>query len=486
MNVRSKNLACTVIALLIHTENAFAQPGWQSIDEPTCSAANGLLTRVAFAMAYDVARDRIVLFGGKQVGGPRLGDTWEWDGQCWTRLSPPNSPSARQNHAMAYDESTSRVVLFGGTGIGSNEPLGDTWTWDGTTWTQVSSGIPTGTAPCARTDHAMVYDSARQEVVLFGGQSTNGPPCSQVWFRDTWAWKNNTWSLRAASTSNSPPARTGFRMAFDRARSVAVLCGGYIGPTAMFDNDTWEWNGATWSQFAPANSPSPREYAAVVFDRARNRTIYYGGSDGMGGVYGDQWEWDGVNWVQFNPAAASPGARQSSEMVFDPQRQCVVLHGGITAAPASGTDTWGFAQFAQFVTLGPGCPGSNGTPTMTAPSGGPVLGEPFTVRVTNLPLPALPPIWLVGFAPLQPAVPLGLLGLPGCSLYVAGPLIQPTTMRSTVNVAEGTGTLPALPQTNALLGASFFSQFAVIDSLVNPPLNLTLSNGAQHVIGWCR
>ena len=35
---------------------------------------------------------------------------------------------------MAYDAATGTVVLFGG--LGGHGDLGDTWTWNGTTWTQ--------------------------------------------------------------------------------------------------------------------------------------------------------------------------------------------------------------------------------------------------------------------------------------------------------------------------------------------------------------
>src|ERR1700690_1136285 len=35
---------------------------------------------------------------------------------------------------MTYDAATGTVVLFGG--LGGKRYLGDTWTWDGTTWTQ--------------------------------------------------------------------------------------------------------------------------------------------------------------------------------------------------------------------------------------------------------------------------------------------------------------------------------------------------------------
>ena len=48
------------------------------------------------------------------------------------------------------------VVLFGGET--SSETFADTWEWDGTTWTQRASS-----GPSARTNHAMAYDSARQD-----------------------------------------------------------------------------------------------------------------------------------------------------------------------------------------------------------------------------------------------------------------------------------------------------------------------------------
>jgi hypothetical protein len=42
---------------------------------------------------------------------------------------------------MAYDAAHAQVVLFGGFGgdIGGTS-LGDTWTWDGTDWTQRPAG----------------------------------------------------------------------------------------------------------------------------------------------------------------------------------------------------------------------------------------------------------------------------------------------------------------------------------------------------------
>lgn len=41
-------------------------------------------------------------------------DTWKGDGRDWTQRSPTNGPSGRSGHAMAYDVARRRMVLFGG------------------------------------------------------------------------------------------------------------------------------------------------------------------------------------------------------------------------------------------------------------------------------------------------------------------------------------------------------------------------------------
>jgi hypothetical protein len=37
-------------------------------------------------MAYDAARQEVVLFGGYRPGV--VGDTWTWDGSTWTLVDP--------------------------------------------------------------------------------------------------------------------------------------------------------------------------------------------------------------------------------------------------------------------------------------------------------------------------------------------------------------------------------------------------------------
>ncbi len=90
-------------------------------------------------------------------------------------------PAPRAWHAMAYDSARGRVVLFGGNYANTNTFYGDTWEWDGATWT-----LRTTTGPAPRQEHAMAYDSARGVTVLFGGWS----------FSDTWEWDGASWTQR--------------------------------------------------------------------------------------------------------------------------------------------------------------------------------------------------------------------------------------------------------------------------------------------------
>jgi hypothetical protein len=94
--------------------------------------------------------------------------TWAWDGTDWQLMKPDNESPARGEHAMVYDSARQRLVLFGGGG--NNIDYDDTWEWDGTSWIQCYSTV----TPSARSVHAMAYDSARQRTILFGGKDLGG------------------------------------------------------------------------------------------------------------------------------------------------------------------------------------------------------------------------------------------------------------------------------------------------------------------------
>jgi|SRR5215211_3997511 len=108
----------------------------------------GPSARFGYAMAYEVARQRVILFGGSGAGTTRFNDTWEWDGDAWTQVADMG-PSVRWYSGMTYDDSHQRLVLFGGVTTEANNTLGETWEWNGTEWTQVADIGPAPRLGCA-------------------------------------------------------------------------------------------------------------------------------------------------------------------------------------------------------------------------------------------------------------------------------------------------------------------------------------------------
>ena len=64
-------------------------------------------------MAYDSVRNRTILHGGTDSDVQPLCDTWEWDGSLWTRLQTPGL-SAWWGQSMAFDAARNQMVMFGG------------------------------------------------------------------------------------------------------------------------------------------------------------------------------------------------------------------------------------------------------------------------------------------------------------------------------------------------------------------------------------
>lgn len=340
-------------------------------------ATSGPPVREGHAMVYDATRSTSILFGGANNGGARR-DTWEWDGASWTEIVTAAPPAARFGHAMVYDAARGTSVMFGGRngsivgGLG-----GDTWYFDGVSWTMRSTTGPVArfdmamaydpnrgrtvlfggststyspgldgsvdlwefdgigwaevgvTGPTRRAGHAMVYDTLRDRTVLFGGASSLsvGPPSDD----DTFVWDGVSWSV--ASTSG-PPAREEHAMAYDAARDRVVCFGGYGG---SFLGDTWVWDGAAWTEIA-VSGPSARMGHAMAYDAARQRVVLFGGVDENFGYLADTWEWDGAAWTAV--VTTGPVGREQHAMAYDARRERVVLFGGADTFLTRVADTW--------------------------------------------------------------------------------------------------------------------------------------------------
>jgi hypothetical protein len=297
-------------------------PDWV---EPTLSSAPS--GRCCSGIAYDAAHNYTLLFGGGDSGQPNpnpQNDTWVWRGG-WYKLSPATSPSARAGLSMTYDPTTGTVVLFGGLDADGNN-LNDTWTWDGVTWTQQFPPV----SPQARSGY-MTYDAATEIVVLFGGggQSSN--------LADTWEWNGlaRTWTQKFPAASPSPREAP---LAYDPITGEIVLFGG-SGSAGDLD-DTWTWNGVTWTQQFPAASPSPRRAASTAYDVSLGQVVVFGGrDDATGQVFNDTWGWNGSTWTELK-VPAQPSGRYAATMDFDPISNGLPLFAGWLECCTPLDDTW--------------------------------------------------------------------------------------------------------------------------------------------------
>jgi hypothetical protein len=314
-----------------------------------------------------------MLFGGN--GATLLGDTWEYNGVSWTQIATATAPSARFHHALAYDAARQRTVLFGGN-TGTPQMFGDTWEYDGTNWVQ---RFP-GTAPIAREASGMAYDVIRGRIVLFGGESRYG--------------------------------------------TLPTL------------SDTWEYDGSNWTQLVVSGNPLATYQTALVYDLARRRMLLFGG----------------VNTP--NTAVLLP------------------------------------AQAATWTRHGLGCAGSAGVPTLDplpgpararvlAPANAtPALGSRFVLNLASLPATPGAAVLTFGFDlvrwnGLALPLPLDPFGLPGCRLWIGPAPGADVLLTHQGTTASFTLAIPANP---LLTGLVVGTQAWVLDPLASSG-NGSVTNG---------
>jgi hypothetical protein len=320
--------------------------GWLELQAKGAASATQPSGRSEAAMATFVAPSGVyeaLLFGGApSAGGAPLGDTWLWDGSSWSELTFPAGarPPARQSASMAWDNTSNDVVLFGGRD-GSAPPtnLSDTWVFDPTTmsWSQPTPCTTAGCSPSGRRQAAMASDIVDFGVMLFGGTNSTGG------LDDTWVWSFGAWSQKVVA---GPPSRSQSVMGIDLTSLGVVLFGGnhFSGGVTTILDDTWIWDGSTWTQQSPATSPSAR-YESTMASLDTVTVLFGGNPAGGGSQLADTWEWDGTDWTETSPST-SPSGRASSvatgaqTSAGDPSVN-MLLFGG---APAGAdNDTWRYA-----------------------------------------------------------------------------------------------------------------------------------------------
>lgn len=301
------------------------------------------------SLALDSRRRRLVYHGGfpPRDGFPpstltAVSTTRYFDiaAGSWAAIEPESEPEPRSGYAIAYDHARDRALMFGGTEFRTNSTLQDLWartSRDGA-WHRLELKEP---LPRHRSGAFLVEDRGRSRFLLLGG-----------WIRTAQGTEpaHDAWQLSAdgdmawapITTTGTPPDRVD-GVLLDAARDRLVIHGAVSQP---FETGEWELSlGETphWRRLPVAGTSSLPQLCGFALDLARDRALIFGGYPSFSGTtieFGSLWGFslgsDSVrverlshpNFTEWFSSLANTGG-----IAVDPVRDRLFAFGG-TGEPA--------------------------------------------------------------------------------------------------------------------------------------------------------
>jgi len=268
----------------------------------------------------------------------------------WTHLNPGGSvPSPRQSSGAVYvqapGDSYGAMYIFGGYG-GSrlNDMYKLTLRPGQEQWTRITQQ---GLWPSARTGLVMVYDSAGNRILGYGGDEGN-----YVVRGDNWAFNlsaSRWWPIDTLIGYVTPPPRVGGNVAYYPQTKRLYLFGGqgYRYPMGWYWHDTWRLDPAsgTWQVLNPFGNYIPRQGGVVVIDEVNNRMIMFGGAVGAWIFFDEAWTigpLDQSNMAidQLYPGGTYPPAMRHSVAVYDSTGNRMIVFSGQDDGGSLHNEVW--------------------------------------------------------------------------------------------------------------------------------------------------
>ena len=180
-------------------------------------------------------------------------------------------------------------------------------------WTKLTPAI----SPSARSSTLSAFDPATGQVVLVGGGGDFFPTPAVI-DNDTWTFDGASWSKHATSVT---PGLANSVIAYDPASKRLVVLGA---------DGTWTWNGSQWTTEHPAQSPA-LSGSCMATDTATGELVLYGlqatGTRFAPVLTWQTWTWRGGNWVQLPTPDVSPQGNnaQICSMTYDGANKDLLL-----------------------------------------------------------------------------------------------------------------------------------------------------------------
>lgn len=297
--------------------------------------------RPPVGMAFDFARDRIVLLSHRRMPGELdtlslyvapVADTLRFERLQIAGVQPADLFS----HALGWDRSQAAFILPAGGGAPPSmiSRLSLLVTAGEPHWEEASPmPDPTAGSP------PPMYATLGMEDPTSRGLFVVGVAYPDGWRDGAELWKL-VWEPSPRWLRLPSPPVMGYlgALAFDSRRHRLLLQGGLDfklgtnGVTQSFDIERNQWTAS-----APPVAPEPRVRSAVAYDHPRDRLLLFGGYGAVQAApLADVWartSRDGV-WQRLVVAGVPPTGRTSASLIEDPRRDRMLVVGGWPGAPA--------------------------------------------------------------------------------------------------------------------------------------------------------
>lgn len=413
------------------------QTTWQPLPAP-------ITLNQFYATAYDTLRSELHLFD------PSAGH-WSFNGVQWQPR--PTAPVFGQE--MAYDAARDRLVL-----VGLSIAATQTWEFDGTTWSQLTSASPFAQP------YGLAWHAQRQTVVAVSGLGMH-------------EWNGTTWQAIPTTGTPPPPATANdFDVFYDSLRNVLVV-GRCTGTTI---GAIWEWQATTgWVQPVQGGTIGSG-VAHYGFDPVRNRQVAIVRRTLSTPFTSDEaWERIPGGVAGWTLRGMTPSPTGDGPLAWQPSPARLLIVSWYVAGPMLGY-TGAFP--ALYHLHGGGCAGALTLVDelhVTSPAALPYAGTVFVAEVSSTQSPL--GVLVTGLndqtasgSPLP--MSLASLGMGNCLLRVSPDLL-------TVLTPAGPGVLQSsvlLGPNPAALGLEFFQQALIFKAGVNP-FGAVMTNSMRGVKG---
>lgn len=302
---------------------------WQQFTQPIASPH-----RAYSSVAYDATLHAAIAYGGND-SGPPVDGTWLYVNGAWVQSPAPSDPGLIEEHVSTYDPILHRTVVAFGYDRVLNLCTARAWLYDSAaeSWQPVL-----GVKPQERCGAAASFSAKHAGTLSFAGLSQAGQGQNDTWLLTASGWQQ----LQA---TNPPPRRYNHALTYDSRREEVVVYGGSGDPSYL--SDTWVLRGTQWVQIG-ASGPGPRFGSFMAYDPIRGVSVL-GGGNVVVPLPEDEltWLFDGTSWSSVSTTYSPDMGRLTARAAWDPDHEAVLLAAGSAPPGYHHNDLWAFGWDAD-------------------------------------------------------------------------------------------------------------------------------------------